>query len=168
MTAIAIAATAASSLIGFMGNMAASQTASRIGAANAALTGFDIQVADHNKTAIEQKFQLDTERADIEFKGLQAETAMAYRFRGVDLSEGTPLDMLTRNVEEYEFDKLIAEREKDLQIQKQTQFQSFKRMERDIGLMTAKAQSSAFRQQGFASLLGGAAKTATMYEDAYL
>lgn len=166
MTAIAIAATVASSMMGFMGNMAASQTASRIGAANAALTGFDIQVGDHNKTAIEQKFQLDTERADIEFKGLQAETAMAYRFRGIDLSEGTPLDMLTRNVEEYKFDKLIAEREKDLQIQKQTQFQSFKRMERDIGLMSAKGQSSAFKQQAFASLLGGTAKTATMIEAA--
>ena len=158
--AAAFAASAASTVISFAGNMSAASNSKRIGAANARLAERDAQVAENNKIALEQKLLLDLERADINFEELQSTTETAYRYRGVDVTEGTPVDVLLRNVRDFEFDKQIAEYNTKIAQQEQDELAAFSRMKADISRMTGQARSSMYRTKAFGSLLGGARQTA--------
>ena len=160
--AIAMAASAAQAVVGFAGGMAAAKTARRIGEANAQLAERDILVAENNKIALEQKLQLDLERADIDFAGLQSETAVAYRYSGVDMTEGTPLDRLIRNVGDFEFDKKIAEYNVKIAQQEQDELAAFAQMKANISRLTGASQAQLYRTKAYGSLLGGAVKTAQL------
>ena len=160
--AIAMAASAASTAVSFMGNMAAASNAQRIGAANAQLAERDAQVAENNRIALGQKLELDLERADDNFRGLQSQTHTAYIYRGVDPSDGTPLDVMLNNVSGFEHDKQILEYNTKIAQQEQTELAAFSRMKGDLARLTGGQRATAYRPQAGTSLLGGATRGATL------
>tara|TARA_R100001163_G_scaffold1414_4_gene2271 strand:+ start:1384 stop:1908 length:525 start_codon:yes stop_codon:yes gene_type:complete len=162
LAAVAMAASAASSVVGFMGSMGASRSARAIGGANAQLISRDAQVAENHKIAINQKLQLDLDRADKEFEELQGSTLVAFIHRGVDFTEGTPLDVLVNNVAEFEHDKNIAEYNTKIALQEQDEIAAFSRMRADVARLQGSAQAGQFRSQALGSLLGGSAKVADL------
>ena len=158
--AIAMAASAASAVIQFAGARQAASASKAVGKANQQLAERDAQVAANNKIALQQKLQMDIEQADIEFEGLQADTAVGYRFRGVDVAEGTPMDMLLRNVSEFEYDKKVMEYNTTIAQQEQDEIATFARMKGQIASMQGRARSNLYMTQATTSLLGGAGKVA--------
>lgn len=158
--AIAMAASAASAAVGFMGNMAAASNAKKIGEGNAQLALRDGLVAENNKIALQQKLELDLDRADDTFAELQSETGTAYRYSGVDPTEGTPLDVMIRNVERFAFDKEIARYNTKIEQAGQTEIQAFSTMKADLFRLQGATQAGQYRMKGVGSLLGGAQKTA--------
>ena len=151
-----MAASAASSVVGAMGAMGAAKTAKQTGEANAQLAERDALVAENNKVALEQKLFLDLERAADNFGELQTATQAAFIFRGVDATEGTPLDQQIANVREFAHDKQIAEYNTKIAKQEQTELAVFSRMKGDIARLQGNAAASQYKTQAFTSLLGGA------------
>ena len=145
-----------------MGNMASAKASKRIGAANAQLAERDAQVAENNKIALQQKLELDLDRADDTFAELQSQTGTAYRYSGVDPTEGTPLQVMIDNVREFAFDKEVAKYNTKIAQDEQTEIAAFSRMKGDIARLTGDAQANQYKSKAFGSLLGGASKTAMM------
>jgi len=158
--AIAMAASAASAAVGFMGNMQSAKASKRIGEANAQLADRDAQVAENNKIALQQKLELDLDRADDTFAELQSETGTAYRYSGVDPTEGTPLQVMIDNVSDFAFDKEIAKYNTKIAQNEQTEIAAFSKMKGDIARLKGDAQANQYKVKGVTSLLGGASKTA--------
>ena len=155
-----MAASAASAAVGFMGNMASAKASERIGEANAQLAERDAQVAENNKIALQQKLELDLDRADDTFVELQSETGTAYRYSGVDPTQGTPMDVLVKNVRDFAFDKEIAKYNTQIAQNEQTEIGAFAKMKADIERLKGGAQKTKYRTAALGSLLGGASKSA--------
>jgi len=155
-----MAASAASAAVGFMGNMASAKASKRIGEANAQLAMRDVQVAENNKIALQQKLELDLDRADDTFAELQSETGTAYRYSGVDPTQGTPMDVLRKNVGDFAFDKEIAKYNTKIAQNEQTEIGAFSKMKSDIERLKGGREAQKYRTAAFGSLLGGASKTA--------
>jgi len=157
--AIAMAATVASAGMSFMQNQAAAANARRVGAFNAQLANRDAQVAENNRIALGQKFDLELERAEDNFAELQSSTETAFRYRGVDPTSGTPLDVLLDNVRDFQFDREIAEYNNKIAMDQQSEIATFARMRGQLANMQGQQRAASYQAKAFGSLLGGAAQT---------
>jgi hypothetical protein len=140
--------------------MAAAKSAKAIGEANAQLAERDAEVAKNNKIAIEQKARMDLERMEIEFASLQSQTLVNFRYRGVDPSDGTPLDIAAGNVSDYEYDRDVFEYNTTIAKQEQDEIATFARMKANIERMTGQAKAAYHKQAAVTSLLSGGSKAA--------
>ena len=87
---------------------------------------------------------------------------MGFRYRGVELAEGTPVDVLINNVGAFEYDKKVMEYNTTIAQQEQDEIATFARMKGQIASMQGRARSNLYMTQATTSLLGGASKVGRM------
>lgn len=159
---VAIAATAAAAVVGAVGQIQAAKSAKAVGKANQALAERDAQVAEQKKAAVQNRLSVDVDSANRKFATLQSQTATAYRFSGVDPTEGTPLGVQIQNVQDFEYDKRLAEYNASIDQMELDEYATFARMKGDVQMLQAKAAARSHKMAAFGSLLSGTAQGASL------
>jgi len=142
----------------------AANAASRAGEYNAQLIERDIGLLEKQREIINRNFLVEGQRARTFFeRDVQGAVRAGFGYAGIDMSQGTPLDVFRENAREFEYEQTVAQMNNEITNMQISDEQETSRLNAELSRMEGGAQASGIRAQDAASLIrsfGSAAQQA--------
>jgi hypothetical protein len=164
LTALAIAQTGLSLLGGINEKSAADRAAAaqqRIGEFNAQIIERDVNLLENQRTIINNNALISNTRKRTQFRKVQGEVVANFAYAGIDISQGTPMEVLRENARELEYEITVDKFNNYVTNMQINDAQEDAKLTAQMSRMEAGASAAAMRAQGTASLIssfGQAAK----------
>tara|TARA_R110000822_G_scaffold108093_3_gene237482 strand:- start:4729 stop:5298 length:570 start_codon:yes stop_codon:yes gene_type:complete len=156
MTALALAQAGLSLLGGVNAQSAANRAAAaqqRIGEYNASIIERDINLLENQRTIINNNALISNTRKRVQFREVQGDVVANFAYAGIDIAQGTPMQVLRENARELEYEITVDKFNNyvtNMQINDQ---QEDTKLTAQMSRMEAGAGAAAMRAQGSASLI---------------
>jgi hypothetical protein len=142
----------------------AAAAATRAAEFNADLIERDIGLLEKQRETINRNFLIEGQRAARFFeRDVQGGVRAGFGYAGIDMSQGTPLDVLRDNAREFEYEQTIAKMNNEITNMQISDNQETARLNAELARMEGGAQAAGLRAQGTQSLIrsiGSAAQQA--------
>lgn len=158
MTLLAIGQAGLSLLGGVNEQSAANRAAAaqqRMGEFNASIIERDINLLENQRTIINNNALISNTRKRVQFRKVQGEVVANFAYAGIDIAQGTPMQVLRENARELEYEITVDKFNNyvtNMQINDQ---QEDTKLTAQMSRMEAGAGAAAMRAQGSASLISG-------------
>jgi|TARA_Y100000296_G_scaffold83294_1_gene113873 hypothetical protein len=171
MAPLAIAASAATTVVSTLGYMGAANAAETEGAYNKKIYNYRADITERDAELINEQNRINQIKFDRIARSQAAYTNVAYLKNGIVLDDGdptsTPQKVIKNNAELVAFEKKVMDYNAAIGVKKQMDAAVFERMQGDVANMTARNQALGYKYQAGASLLGGAATTGQLWNKYY-
>lgn len=142
----------------------ASDAAERAARFNAELIERDIGLLERQREIINRNFLIEGQRARRFFdRDVQGGARAGFGYAGIDMSQGTPLDVFRENAREFEYEQTVARMGNEITNMQISDEQETARLNAELARMEGGAQAAGLRAQGTQSLIrafGSAAQQA--------
>ena len=142
----------------------AAAAAQRAANFNAELIERDIGLLEKQRQIINRNFLIEGQRAARIFeRDVQGGVRAGFGYAGIDMSQGTPLDVLRENAREFEYEQTVARMGNEITNMQLSDAQETARLNAELARMEGGAQAAGLRAQGTQSLIrsfGSAAQQA--------
>jgi len=142
----------------------ASAAAQRAANFNAELIERDIGLLEKQRDIINRNFLVEGQRARRMFeRDVQGGVRAGFGYAGIDMSQGTPIDVLRENAREFEYEQTVAQMGNEVANMQISDEQETARLNAELARMEGGAQAAGLRAQGTQSLIrsfGSAAQQA--------
>jgi hypothetical protein len=129
---------------------------------NAGLIERDIGLLERQREIINAQFAIDNVRVRREFEETVQGTARAgFGYAGIDMSQGTPLEVLRSNAREFEYQATVNQFNNEVANLQISDAQEEARLNAELARMEGGAQAAGLRAQGTASLIRSVGQGAT-------
>jgi hypothetical protein len=153
-----------------VGGIAQQQASNRAAAAankasefNAQIIERDIDLLERQRQILNAQFVIDDQRMRVAFeRDVQGRVKAASGYAGIDMSRGTPMEVLMFNARELEYQSAVGRFNNEIANMQISDAQEEARLNAQLARMEGGAAAAALRAQGTASLIrgiGGAAQT---------
>ena len=141
----------------------AAAAAQRAGEFNATIIERDIDLLEKQRQIINANFITESARARTAFeRDVQGSVRAGFGYAGIDMSQGTPIQIMRENAREFQYEQDVAEFNRQVTNMQISDQQESARLSAQLSRMEGGAQAASLRAQGTASLIssiGSAAKT---------
>lgn len=142
----------------------AAAAADRAAQFNAGLIERDIGLLERQREIINRNFMIEGQRSRRMFeRDVQGGVRAGFGYAGIDMSQGTPVDVLRENAREFEYERTVAQMSNEIANMQISDEQETARLNAELARMEGGAQASGLRAQGTQSLIrsfGSAAQQA--------
>ena len=131
---------------------------------NAGLIERDIGLLERQRQIINRNFLIEGQRAARVFeRDVQGGVRAGFGYAGIDMSQGTPVEVLQENAREFEYEQTVTQMKNEITNMQISDEQETARLNAELARMEGAAGASSLRAQGTTSLiksLGSAAQQA--------
>lgn len=127
----------------------------RVGEFNAQIIERDINLLENQRTIINNNLLISNTRKRMEFRKVQGEVVANYAYAGIDIAQGTPMQVLRENARELEYELTVDKFNNYVTNMQINDAQEDARLTAQLSRMEAGASAAALRSQGTASLISG-------------
>jgi hypothetical protein len=131
---------------------------------NAGLIERDIGLLERQRQIINRNFLIEGQRSARVFeRDVQGGVRAGFGYAGIDMSQGTPVEVLRENAREFEYEQTVAQMNNEIMNMQISDEQETARLNAELARMEGAAGASSLRAQGTTSLirsLGSAAQQA--------
>jgi hypothetical protein len=160
---IAIGATLLSGISQRNASRAAAAEAKKAAEFNAKIIERDIDLLERQRKIFNENFLVQAQRSRTAFeRDVQGEVRAGFGFAGVDMSQGTPLQILRENAREFQYEQDVAEFNRQIVNMQISDEQESARLNAELTRMGGQAQASGIRAAGTASLIGAIGSAASI------
>jgi hypothetical protein len=142
----------------------AAAAADRAAQFNANLIERDIGLLEKQREIINRNFLIEGKRSRSKFeREVQGAVRAGFGYAGIDMSQGTPVEVLRENAREFEYEATVEQMTNEIANMQISDEQETARLNAELARMEGGAQASGLRAQGTASLIksfGSAAQQA--------
>jgi hypothetical protein len=142
----------------------AAEAADRAAQFNANLIERDIGLLEKQREIINRNFLIEGQRSRSKFeREVQGAVRAGFGYAGIDMSQGTPVEVLRENAREFEYEATVEQMTNEIANMQISDEQETARLNAELARMEGGAQASGLRAQGTASLIksfGSAAQQA--------
>jgi hypothetical protein len=142
----------------------AADAANRAAQFNAGLIERDVGLLEKQRDIINRNFLVEGQRARRMFeRDIQGAVRAGFGYAGIDMSQGTPIDVLRENAREFEYEQTVAQMGNEVANMQISDEQETARLNAELARMEGGAQAAGLRAQGTQSLIrsfGSAAQQA--------
>jgi hypothetical protein len=142
----------------------AAEAAQAAGNFNAQIIERDIDLLERQRQILNAQFTIDDQRLRVAFeRDVQGRVKAATGYAGIDMSRGTPMEVLMFNARELEYQSAVGRFNNEIANMQISDAQEEARLNAQLSRMESGAAAASLRAQGTASLIrgiGGAATTA--------
>ena len=146
----------------------AAAAAQRAGEFNASIIERDIDLLEKQRAIVNANFVVQSARARTAFeRDVQGSVRAGFGYAGIDMSQGTPKQILRENAREFQYEQDVAEFNRQVTNMQISDQQESARLNAELSRMEGGAQAASLRSQGTASLIssiGSAAQTGYQYK----
>lgn len=146
----------------------AAAAAQRAGEFNASIIERDIDLLEKQRAIVNANFVVQSARARTAFeRDVQGSVRAGFGYAGIDMSQGTPIQILRENAREFQYEQDVAEFNRQVTNMQISDQQESARLNAELSRMEGGAQAASLRSQGTASLIssiGSAAQTGYQYK----
>lgn len=132
----------------------ASDAAQRVGEFNAKLIERDIGLLEKQRQIINSNLVISEKLKRKDFKGVQGEVVAGFGYAGIDIAQGTPVQVLRENARQFEYELAVDKFNNAIVNQQITDAQEEARLNAELSRMEAGATAASLRAQGTRSLIG--------------
>jgi hypothetical protein len=154
-----------------LGGLSQKKAASRAAAAadraaqfNANLIERDIGLLEKQREIINRNFLIEGQRSRSKFeREVQGAVRAGFGYAGIDMSQGTPVEVLRENAREFEYEATVEQMTNEIANMQISDEQETARLNAELARMEGGAQAAGLRAQGTTSLIksfGSAAQQA--------
>lgn len=141
-------------------NRAAAE-AKKIGEFNAKIIERDIDLLARQRQIFNANFVTQTERSKRSFeRDVQGSVRAGFGAAGIDISQGSPMQILRENAREFQYEQDVAEFNRKIVNMQITDQQENARLNAKMSRMEGSAQAAGLRAQGTASLISSIGQAA--------
>jgi hypothetical protein len=142
----------------------AAAAADRAAQFNAGLIERDIGLLEKQREIINRNFLIEGQRSRSKFeRDVQGGVRAGFGYAGIDMSQGTPVDVLRENAREFEYEQTVVQMSNEIANMQISDEQETARLNAELARMEGGAQAAGLRAQGTQSLIrsfGSAAQQA--------
>ena len=142
----------------------AADAANRAGEFNATLIERDIGLLERQREIINRNFLIEGKRAAKFFeRDVQGGVRAVFGYSGIDMGQGTPVEVIRENAREFEYEQIVAEMNNEIINMQISDEQETARLNAELSRMEGGAQAAGLRASGTTSLIrsfGSAAQQA--------
>jgi len=139
----------------------AAAAAQKAGEFNAKIIERDIDLLERQRQIFNQNFLTQAQRSRTAFeRDVQGAVRAGFGFAGIDMSQGSPLQILRENAREFQYEQDVAEFNKEIANMQISDEQESARLNAELSRMGGQAQASGLRAAGTASLIGSVGQAA--------
>jgi hypothetical protein len=132
----------------------AAEAAQRVGEFNAGLIERDIGLLERQREIINRNFLVEGQRAARFFeRDVQGGVRAGFGYSGIDMGQGTPVEVIRENAREFEYERIVAEMNNEITNMQISDEQETARLNAELSRMEGGAQASSLRSQGTTSLI---------------
>lgn len=146
----------------------AAQAAREAGEFNAKIIERDIDLLERQRQIFNENFAVQAERSFRRFEeDVQGAVRAGFGYAGIDIAEGSPLQILRENAREFQYQQDVAEFNREIVNMQITDQQETARLNAQLSRMEGGAQAAGLRASGTASLIssiGSAAQIGYEYK----
>jgi hypothetical protein len=131
---------------------------------NADLIERDVDLLEKQRRFVNANYNVSNDRKKRGFKAVQGEAKSNYAYGGIDVSEGTPIDVLKTNAREMQFELDTDKFNNDVANMQIDDAQEDARLNAELARMEGGSAAASLRAQGTKSLIQGIGTAArTLY-----
>jgi hypothetical protein len=142
----------------------AAAAADRAAQFNAGLIERDIGLLEKQREIINRNFLIEGKRSRSKFeREVQGAVRAGFGYAGIDMSQGTPVEVLRENAREFEYEATVEQMTNEIANMQISDEQETARLNAELARMEGGAQAAGLRAQGTTSLIksfGSAAQQA--------
>ena len=139
----------------------AAAAALRAGEFNAKIIERDIDLLERQRQIFNANFLVDAQRSRRSFeRDVQGAVKAGFGFAGIDISQGSPLQILRENAREFQYEQDVAEFNREIANMQISDQQETARLNAELSRMEGGAQAAGLRASGTASLIGSVGQAA--------
>ena len=142
----------------------AAEAADRAAQFNAGLIERDIGLLEKQREIINRNFLIEGKRSRSKFeREVQGAVRAGFGYAGIDMSQGTPVEVLRENAREFEYEATVEQMTNEIANMQISDEQETARLNAELARMEGGAQAAGLRAQGTTSLIrsfGSAAQQA--------
>ena len=142
----------------------AAAAADRAAQFNAGLIERDIGLLEKQREIINRNFLIEGQRSRSKFeREVQGAVRAGFGYAGIDMSQGTPVEVLRENAREFEYEATVEQMTNEIANMQISDEQETARLNAELARMEGGAQAAGLRAQGTTSLIksfGSAAQQA--------
>ena len=131
----------------------AAEAAQRVGEFNAKLIERDIGLLEKQREIINSNLVISEKLKRKEFRGVQGEVVAGFGYAGIDIAQGTPVQVLRENARQFEYELAVDKFNNAVVNQQITDAQEGARLDAELSRMEAGATAAGLRSQGRQSLI---------------
>jgi len=133
----------------------AAAAAARVGEFNAQIIERDINLAENQRTIINNNVLISNKRKRMAFREAQGAAVAGFAYAGVDIAVGTPMDVLRKGGRESDFEIAIDKFNNYVTNMQINDAIEDTKLTAQLSRMEAGASAAALRSSGTASLIAG-------------
>jgi len=160
---VVVAATAGSALLGASAQYNAGKQAEATAQFNAAQMNRDAQLAEQDALRVQEVAEFDLNRFRRSIRTLQSDVRHGYAKSGVDISEGTPLDILEENYKMAKDDEYLIQYDADVRKAALHNQAEGARFQAKAEIQMGKYAKLGAKYKAIGTLLGGASDAGQQY-----
>jgi len=139
----------------------AAAAALKAGEFNAKIIERDIDLLERQRQIFNANFLVDAQRSRRSFEqDVQGAVKAGFGFAGIDISQGSPLQILRENAREFQYQQDVAEFNREIANMQISDQQETARLNAELSRMEGGAQAAGLRSSGKASLIGSVGQAA--------
>ncbi len=139
----------------------AAEAAKAAGEFNAKIIERDIDLLERQRQIFNANFLVEAERSFRRFEeDVQGSVRAGFGFAGIDISNGSPLQVLRENAREFQYQQDVAEFNRQIVNMQISDQQETARLNAQLSRMEGGAQAAGLRASGTASLIGSVGQAA--------
>jgi len=144
----------------------AAEAAAAAGNFNATIIERDIDLLEKQRQVINANFLVQSQRARTAFeRDVQGTVRAGFGYAGIDIAQGTPLEVLRDNAREFQYESDVAAFNNEVTNMQISDQQEGARMSAELSRMEGGASAAGLRAQGTSSMISSLAQAAgTAYE----
>jgi len=146
----------------------AAEAANRAGEFNAGIIERDIDLLERQRQILNATFLTESARARTAFeRDVQGTVRAGFGYGGIDMSQGTPMQVLRENAREFQYEQDVAAFNNEIANMQISDGQETARLNAQLSRMEGGATAAGLRAQGTSSMIssfGRAAGTAYEYK----
>ena len=132
----------------------AARAARQVGEFNAGLIERDIGLLEKQREIINRNFLIEGIRASKFFeRDVQGGVRAGFGYSGIDMGQGTPVEIIRENAREFEYERIVAEMNNEIINMQISDEQETARLNAELSRMEGGAQAAGLRSQGTTSLI---------------
>ena len=121
---------------------------------NATLIERDIGLLEKQRSIVNRNFLIEAQRsAEFFERDVQGGVRAGFGYAGIDMSQGTPIEVLRQNAREFEYEQTVARMSNEIANMQISDEQETSRLNAQLARMEGGAQAAGLRAQGTQSLI---------------
>lgn len=141
----------------------AAAAAKEAGEFNAKIIERDIDLLERQRQIFNENFKVEAARSFRRFEeDVQGAVRAGFGYAGIDIAEGSPLQILRENAREFQYQQDVAEFNRQIVNMQITDQQETARLNAQLSRMEGGAQAAGLRASGTASLISSIGQVAQL------